>query len=236
MIVHSKFPQGENTDFWCEAKRIPPGTGSKAALRDPILELDISGKQLGDDELAQLLPTLEDCIRHQGESGPILILEDLCLKHNKLTVASLRHLMRLLALVSQDLRDLDLSDNQITIQTQEDRQIWQDFLETLSAFCVLRRLDLSGNALGTKAFELLERVYAHEQDFYPSTRGQQTTSSQVSLSTIYSEREGIASLTESTQVFAITTQESEYQADMESEYAPSASKGKATRQGLMPVL
>lgn len=92
----------------------------------------------------------------------MVLLEELCLKDNGLTVASLSGLTSVMDLVRNDLKDLDLSDNAISVNDPDDVIPWEGFLQSLSKCCVLRRLDLSGNQLGTKAFEVLARVYAKE--------------------------------------------------------------------------
>ena len=92
-----------------------------------------------------------------------MLLEELCLKANRLTVTSLQRLAPIIKLIAHNLRDLDLSDNMISINDPDDVIPWETFLKSLSSCCVLRRLDLSGNELGTKAFEVLARVYAREE-------------------------------------------------------------------------
>ena len=146
-----------------QKKRIPPSGGSKAALRDPALEVDLRSKQLTDAGFSELRESLEQAVRYDGSQGKVVLLEELCLKANRLTVASLQCLTPIIDIVAQDLRDLDLSDNMISINDPGDVILWEAFLQSLSKCCVLRRLDLSGNELGTKAFEVFARVYAREE-------------------------------------------------------------------------
>lgn len=94
--------------------------------------------------------------------GKVVRLEELCLKGCGLDANSLRALIVVIQLAGDDLRDLDLSYNAINIVTEEEVEIWEVFLTSFKKCCVLRRLDLSGNALGHKAFEVLARVYATE--------------------------------------------------------------------------
>ncbi|KAL9001328.1 MAG: hypothetical protein Q9169_000219 [Polycauliona sp. 2 TL-2023] len=143
-------------------KRIPPGTGSKSALRDPIVELDISGKDLGEDGFKEVAGALTTSLEYHGETGRVVQLEELCLKANKLSTACLPALARIIRLSVHELRDLDISDNAFTITTSHEAGAWEGFLESFAECCVLRRIDLSGNPLGPKVSEILARVYSRE--------------------------------------------------------------------------
>ncbi|KAK2757650.1 hypothetical protein FQN54_004619 [Arachnomyces sp. PD_36] len=142
-------------------KRIPPGTGSKAAARDPYLEIDLSGKELTDDGFAEFSDDLIACLDFRGDDHPdgAVKLTELSLKGNKLTVVSLEKLGLVIARSNGDLRDLDISENQITIDTPEHAAIWEGFLKSFQGCYVLKRIDFSGNELGAKGFELLCRTY-----------------------------------------------------------------------------
>ncbi len=148
--------------YMVKAKRIPPASGSKAALRDPVVEIDLRSKHLTDAGLIEVTAALEKSTQSVTPQGRVVLLEELCLKDNGLTVASLSGLTSIMSLVCHDLRDLDLSENAISVNDPDDVLHWEAFLQSLSTCCVLRRLDLSGNELGTKAFEVLARVYARE--------------------------------------------------------------------------
>ena len=148
--------------IWCQLKRIPPGPNHKAALRDPSIDLDVSGKALTDEGLKEVAEALIKSITYEDSNGKVVKLEEACLKGNNITAKSLRLLGRVVASAAHDLRDLDLSNNSITIKTQEDAAAWEDFLLSFTKNCVLRRVDFSGNALGSKAFELLAKVYGQE--------------------------------------------------------------------------
>ncbi|KAL8734657.1 MAG: hypothetical protein Q9166_001313 [cf. Caloplaca sp. 2 TL-2023] len=143
-------------------KRIPPGTGSKSALRDPVIELDVTGKFLGEDGFQEVADALERSLEYAGDNGRVVQLEELCLKANKLDASCLPALARVVRLAAYELRDLDLSDNHFTITSSQDANAWEDFLESFAGCCVLRRIDLSSNALGSKAFEVMTRVYSRE--------------------------------------------------------------------------
>jgi hypothetical protein len=145
-----------------QLKRIPPAAGHKAALRDPTVDLDISGKLLTDGGFYAVATALATCVEHPGEGGAVVRLEEVCLKGNGLTAKSLRYLGKVVALATKDLRDLDLSNNLIQIATAEDAAAWEAFLKSFSNSSVLRRVDFSGNPLGRKAFEIFTRVYGRE--------------------------------------------------------------------------
>ena len=145
-----------------KTKRIPPALCSKAALRDPVVEIDLRSKQLTDAGLIEVTTALAKSTQHTSPQGKVVLLEELCLKDNGLTVASLSGLTSCMHLICDDLRDLDLSENSISVNDPDDVLLWEAFLQSLSQCSVLRRLDLSGNELGTKAFEVLARLYAQE--------------------------------------------------------------------------
>ena len=115
---------------------------------------------MGYREAADALVT---SIEYGGDCDKVVRLEELCLKGNQLTVGCLVSLGKIIALAAPDLKDLDLSDNLITVTTAEDAVAWEFFLSSFSKCYVLRRLDLGGNALGPKAFEILAKVYGKEE-------------------------------------------------------------------------
>ncbi|KAL8765821.1 MAG: hypothetical protein Q9209_007225 [Squamulea sp. 1 TL-2023] len=143
-------------------KRIPPGTGSKSALRDPVIELDVTGRDLGEDGFQEVADALTRSLEYGGENGRVTQLEELCLKTNNLSTNCLSALACIIRLAAHDLRDLDISDNRFTIATNQDAEAWEDFLKSFAECRVLRRLDLSGNPLDPKVFEVLARVYNRE--------------------------------------------------------------------------
>lgn len=166
--THRVSPVELHASIWlmeCDTgktKRIPPALCSKAALRDPVVEIDLRSKQLTDAGLIEVTTALAKSTQHTSPQGKVVLLEELCLKDNGLTVASLSGLTSCMHLICDDLRDLDLSENSISVNDPDDVLPWEAFLQSLSQCSVLRRLDLSGNELGTKAFEVLARVYAQE--------------------------------------------------------------------------
>ena len=145
-----------------QLKRVPPGSNHKSALRDPCVDLDVSGKALTDEGCEEIANALITALTYNDEHGRVVQLEEVCLRGNELTALSLRPLAKVIALASKDLRDLDISENLIRIATNEDAAAWEEFLEAFTECCVLRRIDFSGNALGPKAFEILARVYSRK--------------------------------------------------------------------------
>lgn len=145
-----------------QLKRIPPSITSKAAIRDPVIDLDTSGRALTSEGLFEIASALVKSIEYEDGNGKIARLEELCLRDNQIDTRSLPHLARIISIAAHDLRDLDLSENLITITTDDEVAAWEDFLESFSDCYVLRRIDLSGNALGSRAFEVLTRVYGKE--------------------------------------------------------------------------
>lgn len=122
----------------------------------------MSGKALTHEGFKVVADALARSIQHNEDRGPVVRLEELCLRDNKLHAGSLRALAGVIRLAAHDLRDLDLSDNDVSITTREECDAWETFLKSFARCCMLRRLDLSGNPLGPKAFEILTRVYSQE--------------------------------------------------------------------------
>lgn len=161
MVLHLQASQASSVDV-LQLKRIPPGIGSKAAIRDPIVELDVSGRRLTSEGLLEFAPALLKSMEHNNDNGKTVRLEELCLRDCQIDSRSLLHLAHIISLAAYDLRDLDLSENQITVTTHEEVAAWVAFLNAFSNCCVLRRIDLNGNLLGPRAFEVLARVYAND--------------------------------------------------------------------------
>ncbi|KAL4776525.1 hypothetical protein BDW60DRAFT_213907 [Aspergillus nidulans var. acristatus] len=142
-------------------KRIPPGLGSKAAARDPTLELDLTGKCLTDEGFAQFIDDLIECIRYRDEAHPVGLAKvtEIHLQGNNLTIYSLAKLGEVIANSPGDLRELDLSNNDIRVVAAEEKAIWKSFLCCFKNCYVLMKLDLSGNPLGVTGLEILASVY-----------------------------------------------------------------------------
>lgn len=127
-----------------------------------MVELDISGKALTPEGFLELGPALVKSIEYECEQGKVVRLEELSLSDSKLDACCLPMLGRVVASASENLRDLDLSKNNIKVTTDTEAAVWELFLSSFSRCCRLRRIDLSGNCLGYRAFEILTRVYSRE--------------------------------------------------------------------------
>ena len=127
-----------------------------------MIDLDLSGKWLTDEGFSEVTSALIEALKYRGSQGPCTRLEELSLKESGINPVSLQALTPVVRLACHDLRDLDLSGNQIRIETENDVAIWEKFLASFAPCCVMRRFDLSGNILGPKGYEVLLRVYAKE--------------------------------------------------------------------------
>ncbi len=115
-----------------------------------------------DEGFAEVASALVESLSYEGDQGRIVRLEELCLTKNRLSATSLQALSPIIRLASSDLRDLDLSENEITIVTEAEVAIWENFLMSFRNCCLLRRIDLSRNLLGPRAFEVMTRAYAKQ--------------------------------------------------------------------------
>lgn len=116
-----------------------------------------------DEGFAEVASALVQSLKYDGDQGRVVRLEELCLINNRLSVTSLQALSSIIRLASNDLRDLDLSENNIIIDTESEIAIWEEFLMSFKNCCFLRRIDFSGNTLGSRAFEVMTRVYARQE-------------------------------------------------------------------------
>ena len=115
-----------------------------------------------DDGFSEVASALVESLNYNGDQGRIIRLEELCLTNNALSATSLQALSPIIRLASNDLRDLDLSENNIIIDTEAEVAVWEDFLMSFKNCCLLRRIDLNGNTLGPRAFEVITRVYSKQ--------------------------------------------------------------------------
>jgi len=132
-----------------------------------VVELDVAGKSLGNDGFAEVAAALVTSVQYSGEHGEVVKLEELCLRDNRLDISSLPALGQVVKHAAKDLRDLDVSSNLISVSTDSEAQVFENFLRCFAECCVLRRLDLSGNKLNPKAFEILTKVYGQEEPVDP---------------------------------------------------------------------
>ncbi|KAE8409452.1 hypothetical protein BDV37DRAFT_77074 [Aspergillus pseudonomiae] len=136
-------------------KRLPDGPGFKAAARDPTLEIDISNKKLTDKDLSVFIDDLLECIRED-----LAKVVEFHLQGNNLTVKSLPKLGEAVALNAGEMRELDISNNNISVSPDpKDKAMWCSFLHSFKNCYVLKKLDLGGNPLGPVGLENLACVY-----------------------------------------------------------------------------
>ncbi|KAL4867750.1 hypothetical protein BDV12DRAFT_209592 [Aspergillus spectabilis] len=142
-------------------KRQPPGIGSKAAARDPTLEIDLANKCLTDAGFAEFIDDLLNCIRYRDEQHPagLAKVTEFHLQGNNLTIHSLAKLGEVIALSPGDLRELDISQNDIHVESDEEKKFWKAFLTSFKNCYVLSKLDISGNPIGNAGLEILARIY-----------------------------------------------------------------------------
>jgi hypothetical protein len=124
------------------------------------LEVNVSGKQLNDDGLSVMVDGLRDALLSAQPGHEVRLLE-LNLSNTVLTVRSLRRLAEVIALSAQHITDIDLSENKIFIDTEQDEDDWEEFLQSFRRCRRMRRLVLSGNNFQSPAsFEVFARVYS----------------------------------------------------------------------------
>lgn len=140
-------------------KKIPTLNDEKkiaAALRDPIIDIDCTGRQLGEEGLKLVCEALVEVNR-----CGIFKIEEINLSGNELTAASLKHMEEVIRR-NPEIRDLDLSRNRIAIENNEDQRAWSSFLVSFHLSHYMRRLDLSENPLGDYGLEIFLRIYSFE--------------------------------------------------------------------------
>ncbi|KAE8379978.1 hypothetical protein BDV26DRAFT_303307 [Aspergillus bertholletiae] len=136
-------------------KRLPDGPGFKAAARDPTLEIDIANKNLTDKDVSIFIDDLLECIKED-----LAKVTEFHIQGNSLTVKSLLKLGEVIALNAGELKELDISYNNISISpSPEGKAMWCKFLDSFKNCYVLKKLDLGSNPLGPVGLENLARVY-----------------------------------------------------------------------------
>ncbi|KAA8911053.1 hypothetical protein FN846DRAFT_904642 [Sphaerosporella brunnea] len=131
------------------------------APKDPHLEVNLQGKDLGDDGLEIACEGLV-----QALASDSVRLDELHLAENNITLNGLKFLGNVIKQASKDLKDLDLRANKLAIVTQADAEHWEQFLRSFKQVCCLRRLDISENPIGDRGFEILLKVYSREPPVY----------------------------------------------------------------------
>ena len=121
----------------------------------------MSDKNITDAEFNDLLKALQACMHFRDEEHPdgAAKITELHLSGNQLTLTSLGKLIEVIAESCADLREIDLSRNQIEICDQEQKYAWLAFLRAFNACCMLKKVDFSGNVLGIGGMEMLARAY-----------------------------------------------------------------------------
>ncbi|KAF2860639.1 hypothetical protein K470DRAFT_270486 [Piedraia hortae CBS 480.64] len=122
------------------------------------IDLQAPGKELGIDGVAAMSAGLGAALS-KCTASTWLALESLSLPGNGLTAAAMPHLASMAQLSCRDLRILNLSNNQISITSDQDAAQWESLLIALSRCSRLCRLDLSRNEVGSRALEIFSRVY-----------------------------------------------------------------------------
>lgn len=135
------------------------------------IDLKVPGKELGDDGFCMMADGLELALR-KGTDQASLALEDINVLDNGLTTASLARLAPIIELAKHDLKTLDLTNNNISVVTDQEAAQWKVFLRAFRNCFKLRRLDLSGNVgLGARAMEIFANVHIREEAIAPLPPG-----------------------------------------------------------------
>ncbi|KAL4798556.1 hypothetical protein BDV19DRAFT_396479 [Aspergillus venezuelensis] len=189
-------------------KRIPPSTGAKAAARDPTLEIDLTGKCLTDEDFAQFIDDLIECTTYRSLEHPLGLAKvtEFHLSGNNLTTFSLAQLGTVIANNPGDLRELDLSNNEIRVESPEEKRIWKEFLDSFKNCYMLQKLDISGNPLGVKGLEILARVYVKSDLDYLDADAEAIVRENYGIEQVNDEE---ASLAEDTAALKITEKDKE---------------------------
>ncbi|EME44906.1 hypothetical protein DOTSEDRAFT_61526 [Dothistroma septosporum NZE10] len=125
------------------------------------LDIKIPSKQLGDGGAMAMAVGLRKALE-KGTYSSGIALEDLNLADNGVTTATLEQLAPAIKLACHDVKTLDLSNNAIQVESDEQARQWHTFLRSFGDCRKMRRLDLSGNPLGSRALEIMAQVYTKE--------------------------------------------------------------------------
>ncbi|KAF7594334.1 hypothetical protein BBP40_009569 [Aspergillus hancockii] len=106
-----------------------------------------------DIDFAIFIDDLVECIKEKFTK-----VTEFHIQGNELTVDSLPKLGEIIALSTGDLRELDISNNAISVNT-EHKSTWDKFLNSFKNCYMLKKLDLGGNPIGSVGIENLARVY-----------------------------------------------------------------------------
>ncbi|CAG7953166.1 unnamed protein product [Penicillium nalgiovense] len=151
-------------------RRHPGGDNCDAASRNPTVKIDLSGRKLTDEGFDIFIDALLETLQKEKDDkhpGGFVRLLKLHLGGNCLTFKSLPKLGMAIRLSTGDLNDLDLSQNCIEISTAGQRAAWKYFLNSFEECYMLKRVNFSGNPLGTLGVETLARVYIRSKLGFP---------------------------------------------------------------------
>lgn len=135
------------------------------------IDLVAPSKALTDEGVAAMVEGLHAAMK-SGNSTASVALEGLNLRDNKLTTRAMATLAPVIDLAQNELKTVVLSDNNITVTSDEEAKQWETFLTAFRSCKTLRRLDLSGNLeLGARALEIFCKVHCNEPAIDPIALG-----------------------------------------------------------------
>lgn len=157
-----------------KARKVSTGSltgGENEVTGVHAIDLVAPSKALTDEGVAAMVEGLYAAMK-SGSSTASVALEGLNLRDNKLTTRALATLAPVIDLAQNELKTVVLSDNNITVTSDEEAQQWETFLTAFRSCKTLRRLDLSGNSeLGAKALEIFCKVHCNEPAIDPIALG-----------------------------------------------------------------
>jgi hypothetical protein len=136
-----------------------------------FIDLVAPSKKLTDDGVAAMVAGLHEAMK-RGNSQASVALEGLNLRDNQLTTRALAMLALVIELAKNELKTIVLSDNAISVTSDQEALEWEAFLVAFKDCKTLRRLDLSGNReLGARALEVFSRIHCNEPPIDPIALG-----------------------------------------------------------------
>ena len=136
-----------------------------------FIDLVAPSKKLTDDGVAAMVAGLYEAMK-RGNSQASVALEGLNLRDNQLTTRALAMLAPVIELAKNELKTIVLSDNAISVTSDQEALEWEAFLVAFKDCKTLRRLDLSGNReLGARALEVFSRIHCNEPLIDPISLG-----------------------------------------------------------------
>jgi hypothetical protein len=158
----------------CKARKSSTGsiTGDDSDINGVhFIDLVAPSKKLTDDGVAAMVAGLHEAMKRGNSQGSVA-LEGLNLRDNQLTTRALATLAPVIELAKNELKTIVLSDNAISVTTDQEALEWEAFLVAFKDCKTLRRLDLSGNReLGARALEVFNRIHCNEPPIDPIALG-----------------------------------------------------------------